>query len=157
MMVRLRCRIKECDQLFEIDDAVFATTLTQEEYADAVRCPHCKGTLVTKATTQPCPRTWWSETRGVVTEVPRDGTDTERRVKWHEGSHHRVARQLPPDAVELRPAPKPLERYDAERLALDEYSMLWEKSRGTKGDHMKAMAHVVGVLLYGDDRAPMEG
>jgi hypothetical protein len=45
-------------------------------------------------------------------------------------------------------------RWKSEKLALDEYSMLWEHGKNRKGDHMDALKHVVGVLLYGDPIAP---
>lgn len=47
-----------------------------------------------------------------------------------------------------------VDRHAAEKLARDEYSMLWAPSRKRQGDHERALRHVVGVLLFGDDRAP---
>lgn len=155
IMIRLRCQVKTCRRIFEIPDTVWADTGTVEEFAAATNCPECKSGHVSETDVQPCPRMWYSDTYGLITEISRYG---DRRLMWTEpGIGQRQAKVLPPDAVALRRVPKPLDRYDAEQLALDEYSMLWEKSRGTVGDHMKAMKHVVGVLLYGDDRAPMEG
>lgn len=155
IMVRLRCKVKTCRRIFEIPDTVWADTGTEEEFKAATRCPECQSEHVGETDVQPCPRMWWSDTYGLVTEISRDG---DRRLMWTEpGIGKRQAKVLPPDAVELRQVPKPLERYDVERLALDEYSMLWEKSKGTMGDHMAAMKHVVGVLLYGDAAAPEEG
>lgn len=151
LMIRLRCKVKTCRRVFEISDTVFG----DDDFAEKVRCPGCGGGHVSETDIQPCPRMWWSDTFGLITEVSRHG---ERRLMWNEaGIGPRQTKMLPPDAIELRRVPKPLDRYDAERLALDEYSMLWEKSRGTRGEHMAAMKHTVGVLLYGDDRAPEKG
>jgi len=41
-------------------------------------------------------------------------------------------------------------RHEVERFARDEYSMVFEPSRKTAGDHDRSLRHVVGVPLYGE-------
>lgn len=125
------------------------------------------------------PPLWWSPTHGLIT---RDTPEYENApVYWRIENgrmslrHEGFPNELPADAVALTPeaTPKPalgqvepvaheqfkrFARDQFERLALDEYSMVWERARHKNtGDHLKAMKHVVGVLIFGDATIPEEG
>ena len=144
VMVRLECRRRICRHVFEVPDT---------DYPEG--CPKCGERHITYSDRQPRPRMWWSDTYGLLTEVPRKPENDGRHIKWHEpGIGHRLMKQLPPDAVTLIVQPP---RWQAEQTARDEYSMIWTKGRGRVGDHEKALKHALGVVLYGDRPAPESG
>lgn len=148
--VRLHCRVRLCGTFFEVLDNVFDF----DDWKKRLRCPACDSDSTALADVQPRPRMWWSEKYGLLTEHARHSGAEHRRITWNEfGLGPRSMPQLPLDAVPL--IPQPLARDQAERRALDEFSMIWENSRMTKGVLAKALNHVVGVLLFSDPEAPL--
>jgi hypothetical protein len=142
VMIRLSCQFRPCRHTFDLPDDVFDAP----DFAERSCCPQCGGNRVTLADIQPRPALWWSETYGLITQqARRHGLDS-RHLTWHEaGIGVRILAQLPTDAIALAPIPA---RHDAERIVRDEYSMVFENSHRTRGDHDRAIRHAVSVL-YG--------
>ena len=149
MKVRLRCLNSACMHEFIRPENI--VELDAEDYMRQKQCPECGCDATTLADVQPRPGLWWSDTQGLVQQLPRRVHDDELRFGV---GFNRVVRTLPDDAVPLAPVP---DRDQLIATACGEYSMIWENSGKRTGDHDRALRHAIDVAVFGAEPMPEPG
>lgn len=149
MTVRLRCLNSNCRHEFVRPESI--VELDTEDYMRQKQCPECRSDATTLADVQPRPGLWWSDTQGLVQQLPRRFAGDELRFKV---GYQRVVHKLPEDAVPLMLVP---DRDKLIQAARDEYSMIWENSGKRTGDHDRALRHAIDVAVFGAEPMPDPG